>query len=370
MRPLAQKPSLFLHQSHLWWGVGIRRCLPLALAFVALLSVGCALSAAPSPATIDAPLVAPPGVPPPITRSTPATVVVHLETVEARGRLADGVEYDFWTFNGTVPGPMVRVRQGDTVELTLKNSAASTHPHNIDLHAVTGPGGGAVLTNIGPGQEATFRFKALNPGLYVYHCAMAPVPDHVANGMYGLILVEPEGGLSRVDKEFYVVQGDFYTTGKFGETGVQPYSREKRLAEQPDYVVFNGAVGSLMGNRALRASVGDTVRIYFGVGGPSKVSSFHVIGEIFDKVYPEAASEPLRNVQTTLVPPGGATIVEFKLEVPGTYLLVDHAISRLEKGAVGAIVVDGPEAPDIFQRVQTVSQGTNTLADLSHSPGS
>jgi nitrite reductase (NO-forming) len=171
--------------------------------------------------------------------------------------------------------------------------------------------------------------------------------------MYGLILVEPPGGLPRVDREFYVVQGDFYTQGRLGEQGLQPYAREKMLAEQPEYIVFNGAAGSLTGTRTLRAKVGETVRIYFGVGGPNKLSSFHVIGEIFDTVYPEGAlANPAQYIQTTLVPAGGAAAVEFKLEVPGTYILVDHAISRIERGAVGTIEVSGPEAPEVYQKVK------------------
>ncbi|MBI4298541.1 MAG: nitrite reductase, copper-containing [Chloroflexi bacterium] len=322
--------------------------IPLFLVVFLATMAGCAKASSAG----EVSLATAPEVPPSITRTQPATVTIGLETIEKRGQMADGVEYDYWTFNGTVPGPMIRVKEGDTVELTLKNNAGSKHAHNIDLHAVTGPGGGAVATNVAPGQEATLRFKALNPGLYIYHCATAPVPDHIANGMYGLILVEPRNGLAKVDKEFYVVQGDFYTEGKLGEKGFQAYNRGKMLAEQPEYVVFNGAVGSLTSDNALKANVGDKVRIYFGVGGPNKVSSFHVIGEIFDAVYPEAASEPVHNVQTTLVPSGGATIVEFKVEVPGTYILVDHSIARIERGAVGLIVVEGPEAPDIYHKVR------------------
>ncbi len=332
-------------------GVG-PRWRTLAAVSLLILALGASAACEQPPSAITALLGAPPSVPAPITRTQPATVTVSLETVEMRGRLADGVEYDFWTFNGTVPGPMIRVRQGDTVELTLSNRADSHHAHSIDLHAVNGPGGGAAVMQVAPGQSGTFRFKALNPGLYVYHCATGPVPDHIANGMYGLILVEPQGGLAKVDREFYVVQGDFYTQGRLGEKGLQVYSREKMQAEQPEYVVFNGAVGSLTGDNTLRAKVEETVRIYFGVGGPNRASNFHVIGEIFDTVYPEGASEPLHNVQTTLVPPGGATIVEFKVQVPGTYILVDHAIARIERGAVGTIVVEGPEAPDIFQKVK------------------
>ena len=254
-----------------------------------LLPVACGGSSSPG-ARVDAELSSPPLVPAPIARKAPATIVVNLETVEKRMNLASGVEYEFWTFNGTVPGPMIRVREGDTVELTLRNNPSSKHAHNIDLHAATGPGGGAVATTVGPGQEAAVSFKALNPGLYIYHCAVSPVGDHIANGMYGLILVEPEGGLPKVDREFYVVQGDFYTEGKFGEEGFQPYSRELMLAEQPSYFVFNGAVGSIAGENALKARIWEKLRIYFGVGGPNKISSFHVIGEIFDAVHQEGAA--------------------------------------------------------------------------------
>jgi nitrite reductase (NO-forming) len=276
-------------------------------------------------------------------------VQFSLETGHQRAKLADGVEYEFWTFNGTVPGPMLRVRTGDTVELTLKNTGSMAH--SIDLHAVTGPGGGAAVTQVPPGQEATFKWKALNPGLYVYHCATPVIPWHVANGMYGLILVEPEQGLPPVDREFYVMEGDMYTQGANGEPGLQSFSMEKMMREAPEYVVFNGAVGSLTGDRALKAEVGEKIRIFFGAGGPNYTSSFHVIGEIFDTVYPEGASEAVHNVQTTLVPAGGATIAEFTAEVPGTYLIVDHSLTRILKGAVAQIAVAGPENPDIFQHI-------------------
>lgn len=291
-------------------------------------------------------------VPLSIARKEPATLRVDLETQELVGELADGVYYRYWTYNGTVPGPMLRVREGDTVEFHLKNAADSQHPHSIDLHAVTGPGGGAVLTQTKPGEEKVFTFKALNPGLYVYHCATPHIPTHVANGMYGLILVEPKEGLPPVDREFYVVQGEFYTEGRRGEKGLQPFSGEKMQLEHPEYVTFNGKVAALTGANAMKARVGERVRIYVGVGA-FLPSSFHVIGEIFDKVYPEGAlKDPIRDVQTTTVPAGGAAAVEFTLEVPGRYILVDHSLTRaLDKGAVGFIEVEGPENPAVYQAV-------------------
>ncbi len=293
----------------------------------------------------------PTDLPPPIGDRAPQTLKVTIEAVEVEGRLADGSTYTYWTFGGKVPGPFIRVRVGDTVELTLKNRAGNTMVHSIDLHAVTGPGGGAAVTQVAPGGEKTFTFKALNPGLYVYHCATPMVAHHIANCMYGLILVEPEGGLPQVDREFYVMQGEIYTVAAFGAKGHQEFSLEKMLAEQPEYVVLNGAVGALTAEHPMHAQVGQKVRIFFGVGGPNLTSSFHVIGEIFDKVYDQASvtSEPLTNVQTTLVPPGGATVVEFGLEVPGRYILVDHALSRLERGLAGYLVVEGPENPEVFR---------------------
>ena len=292
-----------------------------------------------------------PAVAPPVGGREPQLVKVELETVEVEALIDDGVAYTFWTFGGTVPGPMIRVRQGDTVELTLKNNPNNKTPHNIDLHAVTGPGGGAKYTVVNPGGSATIRFKALNPGVYVYHCAVPPIPMHVSSGMYGLIVVEPPGGLPPVDREFYVMQGDFYLSGQRGQPGRHSFSLEKCLAEQPDYVVFNGSVGSLTGERVLQAKVGERVRIFFGNGGVNLTSSFHVIGEIFDRVALEAGSVWAENVQTTSVPPGGATIVEFTLEVPGDYVMVDHALGRLLKGASGIIHVEGPENPEVFEVV-------------------
>lgn len=299
-------------------------------------------------------------LPPPIGEREPQMVRVTLTTQEIEGQLADGTTLTYFTFNGTVPGPFIRIRVGDTVELHLRNATGNTFIHSIDLHAVTGPGGGAVFTQTNPGEETSFTFKALNPGLYVYHCATPSVAHHIANGMYGLILVEPEGGLPPVDREFYVMQGEIYTVQPFGTLGHLDLSMEKMLAETPEYFVFNGAASALTRDEnVLRANVGETVRIFFGVGGPNFTSSFHVIGEIFDRAYPFASltSPPLTDVQTISVPPGGATMVEFKLEVPGRYILVDHALSRLERGLAGYLYAEGEENPEVFSGQMTEGSG-------------
>jgi len=284
-----------------------------------------------------------PNVPPPITRKHPTKIIVNLEVREVTKRLADGVEYVFWTFGGDVPGSFIRVREGDFIEFHLNNHQDNKMPHNIDLHAVTGPGGGAASSFTAPGHTSQFSFKALNPGLFVYHCATAPVGMHVGNGMYGLILVEPKEGLPPVDREYYVMQGDFYTVGKYGEEGLQQFDMNKAVDERPSYVVFNGSVGALVGDKAITARVGDRVRLFVGNGGPNLTSSFHVIGEIFDTVYSEGGTQPTHNVQTTMIPAGGSVIVEFKTDVPGTYILVDHSLFRaFNKGAIGMLKVEGP----------------------------
>lgn len=293
----------------------------------------------------------PTDLPRPIGKRGPQRVKVDLETVEVTGKLADGATYRYWTFNQKVPGPFVRVRVGDTVEVHLKNHGDSAVMHNVDFHAVTGPGGGAKATDAGPGEARSFEFVATNPGLYVYHCAVPMAAQHIANGMYGMILVEPEGGLPRVDHEFYVMQGEIYTEQKVGAKGELTESYDKLMDEKPEYFVFNGAALALAKEKPLKAKVGETVRIFFGVGGPNFTSSFHVIGEIFDRVYNlgSLTSAPLKDVQTITVPPGGAGVVEFKLQVPGKFMLVDHALSRVERGLAGVLEVTGPDNPNVFK---------------------
>lgn len=292
----------------------------------------------------------PTDLPPPIGARGPQRVKVELETVEVTGRLADGTTYRYWTFNHKVPGPFIRVRVGDTVEVRLKNDENSAMMHNVDFHAVTGPHGGGGATEAAPGDTRGFTFTAIKPGLYVYHCAVPMAAQHIANGMFGLILVEPEGGLPKVDREFYVMQSELYTEQKFGTKGELTESHDKLMDERPEYFLFNGAVGALTEQQPLQAKVGETVRIFFGVGGPNYTSSFHVIGEMFDRVYTEGSvsSPPVRDVQTTSVPPGGATVVDFKLEVPGKYVLVDHALTRVARGLAGILEVTGPQNPDVF----------------------
>jgi nitrite reductase (NO-forming) len=296
-----------------------------------------------------------PNVPPAITRDHATKVIVNLEVIEKKMRLADGVEYSMWTFGGSVPGKFIRVREGDLVEMHLTSSASNTMPHNIDIHAVTGPGGGANASLTMPGGESIFTFTAMNPGLFVYHCATSPVPMHMANGMYGMILVEPKEGLAKVDREFYVMQSEFYTRGAFGAKGLQELDMQKGIDEKPTYVVFNGSTDALTGDKALKAKAGDRVRIFIGDAGPNLTSSFHVIGEIFDNVYQEGGTVAQHNVQTTLIPAGGASIVEFGVENPGNLILVDHSLFRaFNKGTLGMIKVEGKQNSKVFAAVKGI----------------
>ena len=287
-------------------------------------------------------------VPQTITYAEDGVVEVSLTTTEVIAEMTDGTTINYWTFDNTVPGPFIRARVGDTVRLSIHNDETSLHPHNVDFHALTGPGGGAAATIVAPGETKTMTFKLLNPGLFVYHCAFGNPGLHMTHGMYGLILVEPEDGLPPVDKEFYVMQGEFYAEGSLGREGLQLFDTQAYLDGRPQYVVFNGKTGALMDN--MTANVGETIRIYVGNGGVNLVSSFHVIGEIFDRVYREGdlVSPPAEGLQTTLVPAGGAVMVEFKVDYPGNFVLVDHALARVDRGAWGMLHVEGEADPTIY----------------------
>ena len=295
-------------------------------------------------------------IPSPITRSEPASVAIDITAKEVISQMAPGVYVNYWTFGGKVPGPFLRVREGDMVTLTLHNDPSNLHHHAIDLHAVTGPGGGASATMVAPGESKTITFKALHAGLFVYHCAEPNVANHMTHGMYGLILVEPKEGLPRVDREMYVMQGEYYETGALGKKGLQIFDAQAMLDGHPQYVIFNGRTGALTKN--MKGEVGQKVRVYIGNGGVNLESNFHVIGEIFDTVYPEGAlRDPIHSVQTTLVPAGGAAAVEFDLNYPGTYVFVDHALARLDRGAWGILHVTGPDNKEIYDGEIQIGSG-------------
>jgi nitrite reductase (NO-forming) len=242
----------------------------------------------------------------------------------------------------------------------------------VDFHAVTGPGGGAARLATAPGEVSELRAKLLNPGIFVYHCAFPDIPMHISHGMYGLIVVEPDGGLPQVDHEFYLMQSELYTDKggslqylELKNGGHLTFSSEYGRLEEPTFVVFNGRPESLAGDRSLgmfggsTINAGETVRLFVGNIGPNLISSFHVIGEIFDRVYVEGSFDLVnRNVQSTLVPAGGAVGVEFKVDYPGDYTIVDHSIFRIHKGAVGTLHCEGVANPEIFQPIKYNTQLT------------
>jgi len=287
----------------------------------------------------------PSDLPPPVGNRPPAVVHVTLTARETVGQLdaSTGTTYRYWTFNGKVPGPFIRVREGDTIEITLNNDKSDVMVHSIDLHAAVGPGGGAALSQVPPGQSKTFSFQATTPGLFVYHCGTPMIAEHMANGMYGLILVEPAGGLPHVDHEYYIMQGEMYTTAPKGKPGLQQFSAPNLMQENAEYFVFNGSVDAANKQYPMHADVGQTVRIFFGNAGPNATASEHMVGEIFTKVYAlgSLTSAPLTGIQTVTVPPGGAAVLELKASMPGNFNMMDHAITRMEKGMLAVLEVKG-----------------------------
>lgn len=295
----------------------------------------------------------PRNIPGPINRRTAKTHEITLESKEVIAEIEDGVKFKYLTFGGQVPGPMIRVRQGDTVILNHKNSSENTMIHNVDFHAVYGTGGGAEATICPPGQSRTIKFQALYPGAFIYHCAVPRLDYHISSGMYGMILVEPPEGLPEVDHEFYFGQNEVYTNKNAGEKGLHEFDTQAMIDEKPNYVLLNGEAQAITGNRygALKVKRDETARIYFVTGGPNVTSNFHPIGNVFTKAWREGAvtSAPERYLQTCQVAPGSCGVFEMDFPVPGSVKLVDHALSRVaHKGMIGVIDVEGEEQPQIF----------------------
>jgi copper-containing nitrite reductase len=348
---------------------GLGRIVVLALGLGA--TAGLAAQAA-KPAAFSTIVRNPSDLPAPVGHRAAEVVRVPLTAQEVVAALdpAKRVYYRYWTFNGKVPGPMIRVRVGDTVELTLTNPAASTMVHSIDVHAAFGPGGGAALMQVIPGTSKTFTFIAKVPGLFVYHCGTPEIADHIANGMFGMILVEPPGGLPKVDHEYYIMQSEIYTTGVAGRGQPLTLDEASLLAERPRYYVFNGAVGSLTAQYPLAAKVGQTVRIFFGNAGPNATSSPHMVGEIFTRYYMfgSLSSPPLEGVQTATVPPGDAGIFELKARMPGQFVFLDHAIARVQQGLVAFLNVTGADVAHLMYAGRAAGKAATATAALAITP--
>ncbi|MDY6764909.1 MAG: copper-containing nitrite reductase, partial [Halobacteria archaeon] len=229
----------------------------------------------------------PTDIPSPINRSEPKHHEITLEAKEVTAEIEPGVSFNFMTFGGQIPGPMIRVRQGDTVEFTLKNLSENNMPHNVDMHAIYGTGGGSVATTAAPGEQNKERFKAMYPGAYIYHCAVPNLDYHISSGMFGMIVVEPKGGLPEVDREFYFGQHEVYTDKSTGEKGQHNFSMEAMANENPTYVLLNGEKFAYAAARhgPLEANVGETARVFMVTGGPNLSSNFHPIGNVWSRAY-------------------------------------------------------------------------------------
>ncbi len=293
-------------------------------------------------------------LPPPITRDRAVHHDIEIEAREVEATLDTGITFTFMTWDGQIPGPMIRVRQDDTVALTVRSAKTNTRPHNLDMHAVYGTGGGSEATLVAPGQSRTERFTCKYPGAFIYHCAVPNLDEHISRGMFGMIVVEPHGGLPRVDREFYLGQHEVYTSEPFATKGRLTFSYDAMVKEQPTYVLFNGLVNGytpgVLG--PMRAKVGETIRVFMVCGGPNLTSSFHPIGNVWSRCWPQGAlaGTPARFVQTQPVAPGSCVVGDMELPVPETIKLVDHALSRtVRKGLLAMIEVEGDQQPDIFR---------------------
>jgi nitrite reductase (NO-forming) len=292
-------------------------------------------------------------IPPPITRGHAIHQEFVLEAREVEAEIEPGARFSYMTYDGQVPGPMIRVRRGDTVTLTLRNNAHSSTWHSIDLHAVYGPGGGAEPLTVLPGQSKTIKFKVMYPGAFIYHCAVPGMDEHMARGMFGMIVVEPEEGLPHVHREFYLGQNETYTRQKPGSPGARDFDFDALLREEPTYVTFNGGFNALTAKRlgAMHAKVGESVRIFMVNTGPNLLSSLHPIGNIWTRAWMMGAlaMPPMRYLQSVPVPPGNAIVADMELPVPQTIKIVDHAMTRAARqGAVAEIEVVGKENLEIF----------------------
>ncbi len=305
---------------------------------------------------VDSIAADPTDVPDPVDWDEPRRHEWTLETVEAVAEIEPGVTTRYMTFEGQIPGPMFRCRVGDTIHLTFDvPEEHNVDIHNVDFHAVYGPGGGAVDTTIAPGDgPVEIEFKTMYPGAHIYHCAPGHHDQHISLGMFGTILVEPEDGLPAVDREFYFGQHELYSEGAPGEAGHHHWDAFSARNEDPTYVLFNGEAGRFTEDGAggpLHAEVGETVRVYWCNGGPNLTSGPHPIGNVWSKWYRDGdvLSEPARYIEGTAAAAGTTSFGTMDLKVPGPIFLVDHALSRVvHKGLVATIDVEGEPNEDIY----------------------
>ena len=268
-------------------------------------------------------------------------VKVHMTLKDITIEIAPGVKYNTWAFDGHgAPGPVVHVREGQTVEMTLTNGGAI--PHSIDFHAARIAPNKA-FKDVAPGESFTFRFKANDAGVYMYHCGTKPVLAHIANGMYGAIVVQPKEGLPAVDNEYVLVASEWYLNGD-GITEPASLDMAKARSASPDWTTFNGYANQYV-NHPLTAKPGETTRFYVVAAGPTLDTNFHVVGTIFDRAWVNAdmTSPPQLGVQTVIVPAGGGGVFDVKIDDEGLYPFVSHAFAHVDLGQVGLLKVGNPK---------------------------
>ena len=259
------------------------------------------------------------------------TIALKDVTIE----IAPGVKYTAWTFSGGAPGPTIHVKQGDKVTITLRNDGAI--PHSIDFHAARIAPNRA-FKDVAPGESLTYSFTASDPGVFMYHCGTPPVLAHIANGMYGAIVVDPKGGLPKVDRAYVLVGSEWYLTTD-GKSAPATVDMLKARHMQPDYVTWNGYAGQYKDN-PLRAEVGETIRFYVVAAGPSFDVDFHVVGTLFDKVWLDGTTKStFKNIQTVLVPAGGGAVFDTHFDEDGLYPFVSHSFASVDLGQVGLVQV-------------------------------
>ena len=268
-------------------------------------------------------------------------VKVQMTLKDMPVEIAPGVTYNTWAFDGHgAPGPVVHVREGQTVEMTLTNGGAI--PHSIDFHAARiAPD--VAFKDVAPGKSFTFRFKAGDPGVYMYHCGTKPVLAHIANGMYGAIIVRPKEGLPPADNEYALVASEWYMNGD-GIEKPADLSMDKARQTQPDWTTFNGYANQYV-THPLTADPGETTRFWVVAAGPTLDTNFHVVGTIFDRAWVNQDMTTFqKGVQTVAVPAGGGAVFDVKIDEPGMYPFVSHAFAHVDLGQVGLLKVGKPKA--------------------------
>jgi nitrite reductase (NO-forming) len=253
---------------------------------------------------------------------------VTLEATEGTFEVADGIFMNLWTFGGSVPGPVIRVTQGDTIHFKLVNKASTAH--SMDFHASEVAPNRAYV-DVAPGKSFEFDWEARHPGVFMYHCGTEPVLHHVGNGMYGMVIVEPVNQTLAPAREYALVQSELYFGGQ-DEVG----DVTKMEAKDADWIVFNGYANQYV-DHPLVADPGERVRVYLLNAGPSQWSAFHVIGTVFDRTWQEGVKGG--PAQTVSIAPSQGAIVEFSMEDEGTYPFISHALADADRGAVGTFKV-------------------------------